>query len=431
MLSRRNFLKVGANSSAGLLLTSCSLFNINKKSSPHVVVIGGGFGGATAAKYIRKLDSNIKVSLIEPKSHYVTCPASNWVLGGIKSADSTRFSYQSLSDNYGINSVRDFVVSIDLVKHTVSLSDGNKIDYDRLVVSPGIDFRWETIDGYNQKATQMIPHAWKAGEQALFLQRQLQAMADGGVVVICTPPNPFRCPPGPYERASMMAYYLTKYKPKSKILILDPKSEFSKQALFIAGWEKHYGYGTDKSMIEWISIPDNPVKEVDIKNKTVVTDFGDSYKADVLNIIPAQKAGNIAQKAGLTNLSGWCPVNHRSCESILHPDIHVIGDASIHHPLPKSAFAASSEAKICAFAVVNMLNDNELIEPTWINACYSLITPRHGISVAMVYKLNQQGDVMEVKGSGGVTAKADKDIFYLESKYAQHWYDNITKDTFV
>ena len=430
MLSRRNFIKASAGS-AGLLLSGCNKSNINSRLPPHVVVIGGGFGGATAAKYIRKLDPGIKVTLIEPNANYITCPQSNWIFGGIKSLKALTFNYQSLSNNHEINVIADYVTRIEPDQHTVILSDGDKIRYDRLVVSPGIAFRWETIAGYNKKTAKSVPHAWKAGEQTLVLNKQLQNMRDGGTVVICAPPNPFRCPPGPYERASMMAYYLKRHKPRSKIIILDPKTSFSKQSLFTAGWKKYYQYGTQNSLIEWHSIPDNPVISVDIKNKTVETDFGDKFKADVLNIIPAQKAGSIAQKSGLTDASGWCPVNHHTSESILHPDIHVIGDASIQAPIPKSAFAANSEAKVCAFAVVNMLNGHQLIEPGWINTCYSLITPTHGISIAMVYKLSRQGNIIKVKGSGGVTSSSDFNSFYLESRHARHWYDNITSDSFI
>lgn len=430
MLSRRNFIKA-STVGTGLLLSGCNKSNIPPKKSPHVVIIGGGFGGATAAKYIRKLDVSIKVTLIEPNANYVTCPASNWIFAGLTSLKALTFNYQSLSDNYQINVIADYVTSIESDKHTVILSDGHKIRYDRLVVSPGIDFRWESINGYNKEAAKSIPHAWKAGEQTLLLNKQLQNMQDGGTVVICAPPNPFRCPPGPYERASMMACYLKKHKPRSKIIILDPKTNFSKQSLFTTGWKKHYQYGTQNSLVEWLSIPDNPVISVDIKSKTVETDFGDTFKADVLNIIPAQKAGNIAHQSGLTDASGWCPVKHLTSESTIHPDIHVIGDASIQTPMPKSAFAANSEAKICAFAVVNMLNGDEPIEPSWINTCYSLITPIHGISIAMVYKLNRQGNIMKVKGSGGVTSSSNINSFYLESRHARHWYENITNDSFI
>ncbi len=430
MISRRAFCK-GSVVSAGLLLNACRSTPFQHTAAPHVVVIGGGFGGATAAKYIRKLDPGIKVTLIEPSEHYVTCPGSNWVFAGLKTIAQLTFSYRALADKYDINVIHDYVTAVDPVKHSIRLSEGSRLRYDRLIVSPGIDFRWDTIAGYDQHTAHSIPHAWKAGEQTAILNRQLQAMADGGTVVICAPPNPFRCPPGPYERASMMAHYLTRHKPKSKILILDPKSQFSKQKLFMSGWEKYYGYGTDHSMIEWISIPDNPVIQLDVNTKTVTTDFADRYTADVLNIIPAQKAGVIAEKAGLTDDSGWCPVNHQSCESSLQPDIHVIGDASKHSPLPKSAFAASSEAKVCAFAVVNLLNDQALMAPAWINTCYSLIAPMHGISVAMVYKLSPDGLVSKVKGSGGLSRQSDEKSRILESGFARQWYDSITADSFL
>ncbi|KAF3982896.1 MAG: NAD(P)/FAD-dependent oxidoreductase [Methylococcales symbiont of Hymedesmia sp. n. MRB-2018] len=431
MISRRSFCKTSLASSAGLLINACKPINIITRSSPHVVIIGGGFGGATAAKYLRKLDANIKITLIEPSKHYLSCPGSNWVFAGIQTIEALTIAYATLSKKYEITFVNDSVSAIDPVKHSVLLSDGHRLQYDRLIVSPGIDFRWETIDGYNKNIANSIPHAWKAGEQTAILNKQLHAMPNGGTVVICAPPNPFRCPPGPYERASMMAYYLKKHKPNSKILILDPKTQFSKQSLFIAGWKKHYGYGTDNSMIDWVSISDNPVIRLDAKNKMVETDFGDQYKADVLNIIPPQKAGKIAEKSGLSDESGWCPVDHQTCESTLYPDIHVIGDASIQSPLPKSAFAASSEAKVCAFAVVSRLTNQALLEPVWINTCYSLITPEHGISVAMVYKLNKDRVITKVKGAGGITIKSDQRALYLESKYARHWYDSIIKDSFL
>lgn len=429
MSSRRNFLKLSA--AAGLSLTACSTKSIKQKHAPHVVIVGGGFGGATAAKYIRKLDPSIKVTLIEPNARYTTCPASNWVIAGFKSIHDLSFNYQSLAKYFDINVIHNYVISIDPEKHTVLLNEGSTIKYDRLIVSPGIDFKWDSIDGYTSEVTKLIPHAWKAGKQTLLLKNQLQSMRDGGTVVISAPANPFRCPPGPYERASLIAHYLKKYKPKSKIIILDHKTQFSKQSLFMAGWEKFYGYGTDNSMIEWISIPDNPVINVNVKNKVLETDFGDQYKADVLNIIPPQKAGKIAFQAGLTDASGWCPVHSQTSESTIHSDIHVIGDASIQNPIPKSAFAANSEAKVCAVAVVNLLNERELLAPTWINTCYSLMTPEHGISVAMVYKLNQQGRIIKVRGAGGITVGTDDQTLIKESKYARHWYTSITEDSFL
>jgi len=430
MLSRRQFIKL-AGSSAGLLVSACQ----NNLSKPgvraKVVIIGGGFGGATAAKMIKSLDPSIQVTLIEPKSHYITCPASNWVLADLININSLSISYKALANNYDINLIHQLVTGIDPVKRLVTLNNQQKIPYDRLIVSPGIDFRWDAIDGHNESSTDLIPHAWKAGSQTTLLKNQLHAMTDGGTVIICAPPNPFRCPPGPYERASMIAYYLKQYKPKSKIIILDQKSHFSKQGLFIEGWKKHYGYGTAQSLIEWHSIADNPIIKIDVKNKVVETDFGDKFKADVLNYIPVQKAGHIAQTALLSDDSGWCPVSHQSSESTLHPYIHVIGDSSIHSPIPKSAFAANAEAKSCAFAIVKRLNNEEPIEPTWINTCYSLITPTHGISIAMVYKLNAEGLITQVKGAGGVTQKTDKQSLALEAGYAKKWFSSITSDSFA
>ncbi len=417
----------------GSTLTGCSLSSqTSKRSGPaHVVVIGGGFGGATAAKYIRKFDPAIKVTLVEPNKIYTTCPGSNWVLGGMRDLKSISHDYSGLVKNYGINVLHDWVVSIDADQRTVSLKDGSNLTYDRLIVSPGIDFRWDTIEGYDEKIAESIPHAWQAGSQTNILHKQLLAMPNGGKVVICPPPNPFRCPPGPYERVSMIAHYLKNNKPKSKILIMDAKSKFSKQSLFIAGWEKHYGYGTDNSMIEWLPGPDNGVVSVDAANRVVTNAFGDKVKADVLNIIPAQKAGSVVANNGLTDDSGWCPVSHMTWESTLLPNVHVIGDAAIGNPLPKSAFAASSEAKVCAAAIVDLLNDREPMTPNWINTCYSLIAPLHGISVAMVYKIDTDGHLMKVKGAGGVTSKTDRKTLFLEALFAKSWYQSITEDTFM
>ena len=429
MLSRRQFIKVAA-SSTGLFISACHNKHPKSSATAKVVIIGGGFGGATAAKMLKTLDPTIQVTLIEPKPHYISCPASNWVLAGLTSVQSLYFSYKTLADDYDINVIQQFVTAIDPDKHLVICSDQQKIHYDRLIVAPGIDFRWDIIEGHNETTSHLIPHAWKAGAQTTLLHNQLKAMPDGGTVAICAPPNPFRCPPGPYERASMIAHYLKQHKPKSKIIILDPKSTFSKQNLFIEGWKKHYGYGSKQSMIEWHSIADNPIIKIDIKNKVLETDFGDKFKADVINYIPAQKAGKIAHTATLCDESGWCPVSHKTSESTLHPNIHIIGDASIHNPLPKSAFAANAEAKTCAFAIAALLNNIEIPEPTWINTCYSLITADQGISIAMVYKLNLEGQIIKVEGAGGVTKNTNQQSLALEAEFARKWFASITADSF-
>jgi len=297
-------------------------------------------------------------------------------------------------------------------------------------VSPGIDFRWDTIEGYDAKVAEKIPHAWKAGYQTVNLRKQLEAMKNGGTVIIAPPPNPFRCPPGPYERASLIAAYLKKHKPKSKIIILDPKDKFSKFGLFTEGWKRHYGYGTDNSMIEWVSgSKGGKIESVDAATMTVQADV-EAFKGDVINIIPAQKAGKIAFEAGLTNDKGWCPIDGKTFESTKQKNIHVIGDSSVASPLPKSGYAANSEAKVCAAAVVALLNGDKAPQPSWVNTCYSIIHPGEGISVAMVYAY-KDGKIVKVKGSGGLTpSKFDAEMRAREEQYAHSWFNNITADVF-
>lgn len=445
-IKRRRFLKmVGAAPAAGGLLGGCGDKSgqmdtpdagmeatapaVGKQAAARVVVIGGGFGGATAAKYIREFSANsVDVTLVEPKQAFVTCPGSNWVLGGLRDMNFITHSYAALQNKHGVTVVHDRVTSIDPDAQQVTLAGGDSLKYDRLVVSPGIAFR-DNIEGYTAAAMEKIPHAWQAGPQTILLRQQLEAMPDGGTVIMAAPPDPFRCPPGPPERASMIAGYLQKYKPKSKVLILDAKDKFSKQGLFIEGWTQHYGYGTDNSLIEWIpASKDGAVRAVDVQGMRVMTEFGE-HTGDVINIIPAQKAGDIAAQSGLTDDSGWCPVDHLTWESTLVAKVHVIGDAAIQSPLPKSGFAANSEAKVCAASIVRLLEGKSMLDPSWINTCYSLITQQHGISVAMVYAL-VDGKVAKVEGAGGVSKSNDPPGRALEASYAVDWYQNITYDIF-
>ncbi|MGV6818081.1 MAG: FCSD flavin-binding domain-containing protein [Thiotrichales bacterium] len=431
-LNRRNFLKLagGASLSGGLGLAGCaSAPSKSGSGSKKVVVVGGGYGGATAAKYIKKFDPSVDVTLIEYQKTYTSCPGSNWVIGGLRNIDTITFDYETLKSKYGINVVQGWVSVVDSEGKNVRLSSGEKIPYDRLILSPGIDFRFDTIEGYTEADVGKVPHAWKAGSQTLLLRKQLTEMRNGGVFVIAPPPNPFRCPPGPYERVSLVANYLKKNKPRSKIIILDSKPKFSKQGLFTEGWSKLYGYGTDNSMIEFVPAPDGKVTQVDVATKTAIAgDIGEEFKADVLNVIPAQKAGAIAAASGLTNESGWCPVDHKTWESTVAPNVHVIGDAAIQKPLPKSGYAANSEAKVCAAAVVDLLNGREPGEPSWVNTCYSLVGPDYGISVAMVYDLTKEGKVGKVKGSGGLSPKGGNR--HLEAIYSENWLVNILQDIY-
>jgi len=439
--TRRNFLKASGAAVAAASAMSVSPFAIGG-ASKKVVVVGGGMGGAVAGKYIRMMDSSIEVTLIEANKDYYTCFMSNEVIGGVRDINDIKFGYTGLG-KHGVKVVHAMATGIDADKRVVKTSAGD-FGYDRCIVAPGIDFKYDGIEGYDAKVAETIPHAWKAGAQTVTLRKQLEDMKDGGTVCICPPPNPFRCPPGPYERASQIAMYLKSKKPKSKIIMLDPKPKFSKFGLFQAGWTRHYGYkGQNQSggMIEWYGTPsgsdDNVLQSVDAKTKTVTTGFNE-VKADVLNVIPAQTAGKIAKAAGLTNDKGWCPVNGKTFESTIHKNIHVVGDAAIASPLPKSGYAANSEGKVAAAAVVALLNGGKAPTPTYVNTCYSVINESNGvydgISVAKVYAWDEKnGKIIGVDGSGGLTpgyADTTDEMRAREVKYAHSWFENITVDTF-
>jgi len=426
-ITRRGFIQTaGAATATGMAGVPFLAFGARKK----VVVVGGGTGGATAAKYIKMADPSTDVTLIEANSNYFTCYMSNEVLGGGRSLDSIKFGYDGLA-KHGVKIVHAKVTGIDAKGKVVRTSSGSSYDYDRCIVAPGIDFKWDTLEGYDAKGAEKVPHAWKAGPQTAMLRKQLESMKDGGTVVIAPPPNPFRCPPGPYERASQIAMYLKQHKPKSKILIFDPKPKFSKMGLFTGAWKKMYGYESDNAMIEWHGKAEEAgVVKVDVNSKTVTTAFGDDIKADVLNVIPAQKAGAIAFAAGLTNKSGWCPIDLGTFESTIHANIHVLGDASIAKGMPKSGYSANSQAKVCAAAVVAMLNGQEPGTPSYVNTCYSIAGKEYGFSVAAVYRLAEDRSKI-TKVSGGLTpGDASPEVLKREVAYAHSWFNNITNDIF-
>ena len=423
-INRRNFAKIiGSAGLASTLGMPSLVFGASKK----VVVVGGGFGGATAAKYLRKLDSSIDVTLVEPNPTYYTCPFSNTVLGGIKDMSEIAHGYGAMKNKHGVRVIHAKAKNVNSNSKTVTLDNGRKLDFDRAIVSPGVDLRFDSMEGYSQTATDKMPHSWKAGPQTALLRRQLENMRNGGTVLICPPGNPFRCPPGPYERTSLIAHYLKTHKPKSKIIILDAKEKFSKQSLFMSGWDLHYG-----DLIEWrAGTAGGKISRVDPQNMQVETEFG-MEKGDVINFIPTQHAGKVARDSGLTNKKGWCPVNQVTFESTLQPGIHVIGDASIAGKMPKSGFSANSQGKVAAAAIVSELAGQEPIEPSYANTCYSLITPEHGISVAKVYKISDKKTIVGVKGSGGVSPKNEDPIVRRqEAIYTQGWYDAIVQDMFA
>jgi len=346
------------------------------------------------------------------------------VINGMQEMENISHGYAA-QEKRGVNVVHARVQEVDAAANKVRLDNGEVLEYDRLVLSPGIDFKWEAVEGMEASDAEVIPHAWQGGTQTTILRNQLTAMPDGGVVIIAPPENPFRCPPGPYERVSLIAHYLKQHKPRSKVLVLDAKDNFSKQALFMQGWEKLY-----PGMIEWVSGSNGGrIDEVDVVNRTLHTESGDTHKGDVVNFIPPQKAGAIAHHAGLANDDGWCFVNQRTFESKVHKDIHIIGDASIAGKMPKSGFAANSQGKVCAAAIVTSLRGVAMPDPSYVNTCYSLLSPDYGISVAAVYRYSEDKGIY--KTGGGVSPiKADEIYRLQEARYAKGWYDSITKDAF-
>jgi NADPH-dependent 2,4-dienoyl-CoA reductase/sulfur reductase-like enzyme len=419
---RRAFLKLGVAATAAAAL--CPLPARAQAGRPRVVVVGGGFAGASCARALRHADPRIVVTLVEPSATFIACPFSNSVIGGLRELSAQQFTYQHVAAD-GITIVRTAATAVDAPTKSVTLADGAKLSYDRLVLAPGIDIKWGALPGYDEAAAAVMPHAWRAGEQTLLLRRQLEAMDDGGLVIISAPANPFRCPPGPYERASLIAHYLKTKKPKSKLLVLDAKDAFSKQRLFQAAWAELY-----PGLLEWVPLSKGGnVTSVDAATLTLVTDFG-KHQAKVANVIPPQKAGRIAEVAGVADRSGWCPIDPVTFESKLQAGIHVIGDAAIAGAMPKSAFAANSQAKVCAAAVATLLAGSTPPIPKLINTCYSLVAPDYGISVAGVYQPTG-GQLADVPGSGGVSpSDAPRETRKAEAILAEAWFHTITAEAF-
>lgn len=418
MVSRRAFLKLAG--AVGLAAPSLA----SAQGAGRVVVVGGGFGGATAARTLKQLDPRLAVTLVEPNPVYTSCPFSNSVLANLREISQQEFGYDGIK-RAGVTVAATSATAVDAAARTVALADGNRLSYDRLVLSPGIDFDWGAIPGYDEAATRKMPHAWKAGSQTVLLRQQLQDMKDGGLVVMSAPANPFRCPPGPYERASLIAYWLKVWKPKSKLLLLDSKDAFSKQRLFQNGWAELY-----PGMIEWVPLSKGgKVTSVDPATLTLLTEFG-RHTADVANVIPPQKAGAIAAKAGVADRTGWCPVEPVAFESVLQRGIHVLGDAAIMGAMPKSAFAANAQAKVCAAAIVELLAGRAPQQPLLINTCYSLLAADYGISIAGVYRPDK-GLLTDVPGAGGVSAlDAVGGLRGQEALYAASWFRAIAAETF-
>jgi len=415
-LKRRSFIKTAAAASAIAMLPKVALATRKPATNKRVIVIGGGFAGATAAKYISLWSKNTDVVMVERNAQFVSCPQSNLVLGGNRTLQQLTSDYHGLTDKYGVKTVQAEVVAIDTEKQQVTLRDGVVMSYDRLVIAPGVDFIY---DDFPQLAKQnTIPHAWKAGPQTALLQQQLMSMKQGGTAVMTVPATPFKCPPGPYERACQMAYYLKHHNPTGKLVILDANADVvSKKALFKSAWQKYYA-----GLIEYV--PNSTIEHINVKTLEIETEF-DSFNADVLNFIPAQKAGKVAEMAGVINVDKrWCKVDFLTYESTEKENVHIIGDA-VHAKLPKSGHMANAQAKVCAAAIASLLAELQPEqEPVFSNTCYSFIDNEQAVHVAAVYRYDRDQKQMIAMPGGGVSASPSK----LEGAYANAWAKNIWAD---
>jgi NADPH-dependent 2,4-dienoyl-CoA reductase/sulfur reductase-like enzyme len=396
------------------------------QAKPKLVIIGGGPGGATVAKYVAKdSDGAIEVTLIEPLRQFTTCFHSNLYLGGFRSWDSITHSYDALGSKHGVKLAHQAATAIDREKRSVRLADGSQLAYDRLVVAPGIDIKFDSVPGYSEAATETMPHAWKPGPQTQLLKRQLDSVEDGGVIVMIAPPNPYRCPPGPYERVSMMAHVLkAKGHRHSRVIVLDPKDSFSKQPLFQEGWEKHY-----PGMVEWQDPKmHGGIKRVNVSTMTVETDLA-TYKAALINVIPAQSAGKIALDAGLSNQSGFCPIDPASMKSANDPNVYVVGDSCIPGEMPKSAFSANSQAKVAAMMIRGEMVNARTFPARYTNTCWSMIETDDAVKVGGRYE-PKDGKIAAVET---FVSKTGESTELRRQTQAENmgWYSGIVADIFT
>jgi len=412
-MNRREFLQWASIGAGAAAIAGCAG---GGAGSARVVVIGGGFGGATAARYVKMWGPEIDVTLVEPNEHFTSCPISNLVLGGNARMSDITYSYEGLRQR-GIRVIRDSAVAIDGQRREVRLAGGDTLGYDRVIVSPGIEFMTDGIPGLKGGQSRVL-HAWKAGPQTVALRKQLESMRDGGVYALHIPLSPYRCPPGPYERVSQIADYFKKSKPKSKIIVLDSNPDIvSKKGLFLAAWNGLY-----KGMIDYR--PNSEIADVDAKGMVLKLQF-ENVKADVLNVVPAQRAGDIAVRSGLiTHNNRWCAVDWTSCESTAVKGVHVLGDSTLSAPgMPKSGSMANQHAKVCAAAVVALLRGQPVnSDPMMMNTCYSFVSGNSAMHVASVHRYNAgQKTIAPVKGAGGISKAASQ----AEAEYAWGWARNI------
>lgn len=419
-VTRRQFGKLLGTSAAACTLGMPYLAFASAKK---VVVIGGGAGGATAARYLAKESKGaLDVTLVEPSRRYYSCFFSNLYLGGFRDYESIGHSYGALASKYGINVIHDWATGVDASAKTVSLGSGNRVSYDRLVVAPGIDFKFDSVPGYSVEAQGRMPHAYRSGTQAQLLKSLIVNMKQGGTFIMIAPPNPYRCPPGPYERISMIAHHFKQHNPRAKIIVIDPKLKFAKQALFVEGWEEQY-----PGMIEWSSTGlIGRLKNVNSRTMEIETE-DERFKADAACVIPAQKAGLIAMMAGVTD-GDWAPIDPASMRSKADPNIYVLGDASIASAMPKSAFSANSQAKVAVNAIRAELTDYSLPPARYNNTCWSLISPNNSVKVGATYQAGTQS--IEVVSNFISQTGEDSATRKVNFEDSVGWYSDIAMDIF-
>jgi sulfide dehydrogenase [flavocytochrome c] flavoprotein subunit len=463
-MNRRDFLKLGgAATVAGAAMVS----SVQAASAPHIVIIGGGVGGATAAKYIKLADKDVKVTVIEKNPVYIRPFGSSELVVGHVSLKDLEVSYDALKKNYGIEFIFDQVVGFDPAQKTVQTAGGQSVSYDKLIVSPGIQLKYDAIPGYSEDiANTQVPCGWIPGAQTQLLADQLKAMPQGGAFVLVPPTDPYRCPPGPYERAALVAEWMQKHNPKAKVLILDPRDKFVVDVSMLQGWNRLYNFTvpadyqakyveelkkskvfsdsdgveqlfekgiltkpTGPSMIEWVRAKDGGrVLKLDVANKTIEAENG-VHKYDVLNIVPPMVAGKIAADMGLTDKTGFCPIDFATFESTIHKGVYVLGDSSIS-PMPKSGFSANTQAKVTAMAVLAALKGQAPAVPAWSNTCYALAGHEYGMFVADVFAL-KDGKITNVSGPRYQVLNANKAQIRLAALYTEAWMRTFTDDCFV
>jgi sulfide dehydrogenase [flavocytochrome c] flavoprotein chain len=424
-MRRRIFLQLSAAAAGAGILHTVGAARPRVRIKAKVVVVGGGFAGAGCAILMHRLDPAIEVTLVDPDDRYVTCPMSNSVLAGFRGIESISVSRLGLR-RAGVNYVRDWVTSIDAQRRRARLAGGAELAYDRLVMAPGIRFLWGSPDGYSRDTSLAMPHAWQAGAQTQILAAQLRRMRDGGVVAISVPTGPMRCPPGPFERASLIAAFLRQAKPRSKVLIFDSNNHFPRQDVFSDAWQSLY-----PGMIEWIPVVDGgAVVRVAAEDKKILYTSHGAHPVDVANIIPPQAPGIAAVQAGLASDHGWCPINPLTFESLLIAGVHVIGDACIADPMPKAASAANAQARQCALAIAAALDGREPAAPLFESVCYSMLAHRRALSIHGRFQL-VDGEIRAVEGSAGPGSEASgSEVSEQEARNAEHWYKGLVAASF-